>query len=57
MRYFVFYVYGSCQSGDRNAGMAEFDSLDLALEEFKEIERDHSDAQIVIVEGEEIKRR
>lgn len=32
MKYFVYYDYGSCNYGDHDSGLQEFDSLAAAIE-------------------------
>ena len=56
MPYFVYYTWGSTLSGDRTAGLGEYDGCEEAMQEVEEIMEEHTDAQVIVIAGEEVYR-
>lgn len=56
MKFFVCYVTGSTLAGNRNGGMAEFDTEQEARDEIESIVSDHTEYVVVLVHGDELER-
>lgn len=56
MKHFLIYVYGSCQAGDRNGGVEEYDSYEAAESGIHNLMADHPDAVWKLIEGIEVSR-
>lgn len=56
MKYYLFYVYGDCRRGDRNANGEEFDTQKEAIDRAIELSDEHVDLWWSLIYGEEVAR-
>lgn len=51
-RFYLFYVYGSSVAGDRNGGMADFETKEAAITKAVDLRDTYPEVQYAIIEGE-----